>query len=47
MKCNAGEKGDVETLLRRVGNKRKGHGTYVNDPIVGTKGRESGQIFVR
>jgi transposase len=34
---------------RRRANKRKGHGTYANDrpPIVGTVGRESGQVRLR
>ena len=34
---------------RRRANKRKGHGTYDNDrpPIVGTVGRESGQVRLR
>ena len=34
---------------RRRGNKRRGHGTYANDrpPIVGTVGRESGQVRLR
>jgi transposase len=34
---------------RRRANKQKGHGTYVNDrpPIVGTVGRESGQVRLR
>lgn len=34
---------------RRRANKQKGHGTYANDrpPIVGTVGRESGQVRLR
>ena len=34
---------------RRHANKRRGHGTYDNDrpPIVGTVGRESGQVRLR
>ena len=34
---------------RRRANKRRGHGTYENDrpPIVGTVGRESGQVRLR
>jgi transposase len=34
---------------RRRANKQKGHGTYANDrlPIVGTIGRESGQVRLR
>lgn len=34
---------------RRRANKRKGHGTYENDrpPVVGTIGRESGQVRLR
>ena len=50
---NAGEKGDphrdASDPPRRRGNKRRGHGTYANDrpPIVGTKGRESGQLRLR
>ena len=47
---NAGEKGephrDPEDPPRRRGNKRRGHGTYANDrpPVVGTLGRESGEV---
>jgi len=47
---NAGEKGiphlDPEDPPRRRGNKRPGHGTFENDrpPIVGTVGRESGEV---
>ena len=50
---NAGEKGrrhsDASDPPRRRGNKRRGHGTYDNDrpPIVGTVGRESGQLRLR
>ena len=34
--------------MLRIGNKRRGHGTYDNDrPIVGTKGRESGLLRLR
>ena len=50
---NAGEKGtlhpDPSDPPRRRGNKRRGHGTYDNDrpPIVGTVGRESGQLRLR
>jgi transposase-like protein len=34
---------------RRRANKRKGHGTYANDrpPVLGTVGRESGQVRLR
>src|SRR5262245_19749623 len=34
---------------RRRANKRKGHGTYANDrpPVVGTVGRQSGQVRLR
>ena len=47
---NAGEKGiphpDPEDPPRRRANKRRGHGTYDNDrpPVIGTVGRESGEI---
>ncbi len=50
---NEGEKGtlhsDASDPPRRRGNKRRGHGTYANDrpPIVGTVGRESGQLRLR
>lgn len=50
---NAGEKGerhgDPADPPRRRANKRRGHGTYDNDrpPIVGTVGRESGQVRLR
>jgi transposase len=48
-----GKKGDLhanpQDPPRRRGNKRRGHGTYENDrpPIVGTVGRESGQVRLR
>ena len=40
---------DPEDPPRRRANKRRGHGTYENDrpPIVGTVGRESGQVRLR
>lgn len=40
---------DPEDPPRRRANKRRGHGTYENDrpPIVGTIGRESGQVRLR
>jgi len=47
---NAGEKGDKhsdpEDPPRKRGNKKRGHGTFDNDrpPIVGTVGRESGEV---
>lgn len=47
---NAGEKGekhsDPTDPPRRRANKQKGHGTYEKDrpPIIGTVGRESGQV---
>ena len=50
---NAGEKGephcDPNDPPRRRANKRRGHGTYENDrpPVVGTVGRESGQVRLR
>ena len=50
---NAGEKGerhsDPEDPPRRRANKRRGHGTYANDrpPILGSVGRESGQVRLR
>ena len=50
---NAGEKGDRHDdpadPPRSRGNKRKGHGTYANDrpPVVGTLGRESGEVRLR
>lgn len=48
-----GKKGDrhpdSEDPPRRRANKRRGHGSYENDrpPIVGTVGRESGQVRLR
>ena len=55
MKCfrMRGKKGEKHTdptdPPRRRANKQKGHGTYDNDrpPIVGTVGRESGQVRLR
>ena len=55
MKCfrMRGKKGerhsDPTDPPRRRANKQKGHGTYDNDrpPIVGTVGRESGQVRLR
>jgi transposase len=50
---NAGEKGeshpDPADPPRRRANHRRGHGTYENDrpPIVGTVGRQSGQVRLR
>jgi transposase-like protein len=50
---NAGEKGiphpDPEDPPRRRGNKQPGHGTFENDrpPIVGTVGRESGEVRMK
>jgi hypothetical protein len=50
---NAREKSDVHLNPsdppRRRANKRRGHGNYANDrlPIVGTIGRESGQVKLR
>jgi transposase len=50
---NAGKKGmrhpDPADPPRRRANKRRGHGTYANDrpPVVGTVGRESGQVRLR
>lgn len=40
---------DPDDPPRRRANKRRGHGTYENDrpPIVGTVGRESGQVRLR
>lgn len=40
---------DPEDPPRKRANKRRGHGTYGNDrpPIVGTVGRESGQVRLR
>jgi transposase-like protein len=49
---NAGEKGKLHPNLedppRRRGNKVRGHGTWDNDrlPVVGTVGRESGQVHI-
>ncbi len=50
MQGKKGEKhNDPEDPPRRRANKQKGHGTYANDrpPIVGTVGRESGQVRLR
>ena len=55
MKCfrMRGKKGEKHSdpcdPPRRRANKQKGHGTYANDrpPIVGTVGRESGQVRLR
>ncbi len=50
MRGKKGEKhGDPADPPRRRANKQKGHGTYDNDrlPIVGTVGRESGQVRLR
>lgn len=55
MKCfrMRGKKGelhpDQDDPPRRRANKKRGHGTYDNDrpPIVGTVGRESGQVRLR
>lgn len=50
---NAGEKGErhpnPDDPPRRRANKRRGHGSYDNDrpPIVGSVGRESGQVKLR
>ncbi len=40
---------DPEDPPRRRANKRRGHGTYANDrpPIVGTVGRQSGEVRLR
>ena len=40
---------DPDDPPRRRANKKRGHGTYANDrpPIVGTVGRESGQVRLR
>lgn len=40
---------DPEDPPRRRANKKRGHGTYENDrpPIVGTVGRETGQVRLR
>lgn len=50
MRGKKGEKhNDPADLPRRRANKQKGHGTYANDrpPIVGTIGRDSGQVRLR
>ena len=50
MRGKKGEKhSDPDDPPRRRANKQKGHGTYDNDrpPIVGTVGRESGQVRLR
>ncbi len=50
MRGKKGEKhSDPADPPRRRANKQKGHGTYANDrpPIVGTVGRESGQVRLR
>jgi transposase len=55
MRCfrTRGKKGephlDPDDPPRRRANKRRGHGTYDNDrpPIVGTVGRQSGQVRLR
>ena len=50
MRGKKGEKhSDPADPPRRRANKHKGHGTYDNDrpPIVGTVGRESGQVRLR
>lgn len=50
MRGKKGEKhADLADPPRRRANKRRGHGTYENDrpPIVGTVGRESGQVRLR
>ncbi len=55
MKCSRmrGKKGerhpDPDDPPRKRANKQRGHGTYDNDrpPIVGTVGRESGQVRLR
>ena len=50
MRGKKGEKhSDPHDPPRRRANKQKGHGTYDNDrpPIVGTVGRESGQVRLR
>jgi len=41
--------GDPDDPPRRRANKQRGHGTYDNDrpPIVGTVGRQSGQVRLR
>jgi len=55
MRCfrTRGKKGtrhtDPDDPPRRRANKRRGHGTYDNDrpPVVGTVGRETGQVRLR
>ena len=50
MRGKKGEKhNDPTDPPRRRANKQKGHGTFANDrpPIVGTVGRESGQVRLR
>ncbi len=50
MRGKKGEKhADPADPPRRRANKQKGHGTYANDrpPIVGTVGRDSGQVRLR
>ena len=50
MRGKKGEKHrDPADPPRRRANKQKGHGTYANDrpPIVGTVGRQSGQVRLR
>ncbi len=50
MRGKKGEKhADPDDPPRRRANKQRGHGTYDNDrpPIVGTVGRESGQVRLR
>ena len=50
MRGKKGEKhSDPSDPPRRRANKQKGHGTYDNDrpPIIGTIGRESGQVRLR
>ena len=55
MRCfrTRGKKGehhtDPDDPPRRRANKQRGHGTYENDrpPVVGTVGRESGQVRLR
>lgn len=50
MRGKKGEKhSDPTDPPRRRANKQKGHGTYENDrpPVIGTVGRESGQVRLR
>src|SRR5512139_1940709 len=50
MRGKKGEKHrDPTDPPRRRANKQRGHGTYENDrpPIIGTVGRESGQVRLR